>query len=198
MKRNLTLGLFLAISGILTMTRVGAQTRWTVDKAHSGIKFSVTHMLVSEVEGNFKIFEGTLENTKPDFSDAKVSFTVDVNSVNTNNERRDADLKSPNFFDTKKDSVMKFESTGIKVLGNNKYEMTGNLTIKDVTKPIVFQVTYGGTVTTQMGTKAGFKAKATINRFDYNLKWDRALETGGLVVSKDVDITVNVEMNQAK
>jgi polyisoprenoid-binding protein YceI len=198
MKRNFSLLLVMSFVLMCTFSVVSAQTKWTVDKAHTNVKFAVTHMLVSEVEGSFQIFDGTLENTKEDFSDAKVNFTVDVNSVNTNNARRDADLKSENFFNTKVDSVMKFESTGIKVLGNNKYEMTGNLTIKGITKPIVFQVSYGGTVKTQNGAKSGFKARATINRFDYNLKWDRAVETGGLVVSKDVDITINVEMNQAK
>jgi polyisoprenoid-binding protein YceI len=84
----------------------------------------------------------------------------------------------------------------VKPLGNNKYEMTGNLTIRDVTKPVVFQVTHGGVLTTSRGAKAGFKATTTINRFDYNLKWDRATETGGLVVSKEVAITVNVEMDK--
>jgi polyisoprenoid-binding protein YceI len=188
--------LSLVLAGIFNSA--AAQTKWTVDKAHTNVKFAVTHMMVSEVEGNFKVFDGTLENTKPDFSDAKVNFTVDVRTVNTDNERRDNHLKSADFFNAQTDSLMTFSSTGIKVLGNNKYEMSGNLTIRNITRPVVFQVSYGGTIKTQQGAKAGFKARTTINRFDYNLKWDRATETGELVVSKDVDITLNVELNQAK
>jgi polyisoprenoid-binding protein YceI len=121
-----------------------------------------------------------------------------VASVNTDNERRDNHLKSDDFFNAEKFPKMTFVSTGVKSLGNNKYEIAGNLTIRDITKPVVFATTYGGTVATKMGSKAGFKAKTTINRFDYNLKWDAATESGGLVVSKEIEITLNVELNQAK
>lgn len=172
--------------------------KWTIDKAHSNVKFTVTHMVISEVDGSFKNFEGTLEHTKADYSDAKINFTVDVNSVDTDNENRDKHLKSADFFDAEKYPQMKFESTAFKPLGDNKYKLEGNLTIKDVTKPVSFDVTYGGTINTQRGAKAGFKAKATVNRFDYNLKWDRATEAGGLVVSKEVQITINAELNEVK
>jgi polyisoprenoid-binding protein YceI len=173
-------------------------TKWTVDKGHSNVKFVVTHMSVSEVEGSFKIFDGSVENTKADFSDAVVNFTVDVNSVNTDNERRDGHLKSDEFFNAASFPQMKFVSTSMKPVGDKKYQLSGNLTIRDVTKPVVFEVTYGGSLNTGRGVKAGFKAKTTINRFDYNLKWDRAVEAGGLVVAKDVDIVVNLELDQAK
>ena len=172
--------------------------KWALDKAHSNVKFTVTHMVVSEVEGTFKIFDGRMESTKTDYSDAKISFTVDVNSINTDNENRDKHLKSDDFFNAEKFPQMKFESTAFKPLGNNKYKLEGNLTIRDVTKPVSFDVNYGGSINTQRGAKSGFKAKTTINRFDYNLKWDRATETGGLVVSKEVEITVNVELNEVK
>ncbi len=188
----------LAFAAIMMTTALSAsaQTKWTVDKTHSNVKFGITHMVVSEVEGTFKVFDGTLEHTKADFSDAKVNFAIDVASVNTDNERRDGHLKSDDFFNAEKFPKMTFTSTSVKVLGNNKYEMAGNLTIRDITKPVVFQVTHGGVLTTSRGAKAGFKATTTINRFDYNLKWDRATETGGLVVSKDVAITVNVELDK--
>lgn len=175
---------------------VGAQTKWSVDKAHSSVKFSVIHMVVSEVDGNFKMFDGSLEAAKPDFSDAKINFTIDVNSINTDNEKREGHLKSADFFDAATYPQIKFVSTSMKPLGGNKYELKGNLTLKDVTKPVVFQVTYGGTLTTKNGAKAGFKAKTTIDRYDYNLKWNNALEAGGLAVSKEVEITVNVELNK--
>lgn len=195
MKRIYTLAV-IAIAVVANLS-VSAQTKWTVDKSHSNVKFGVTHMVVSELEGTFKVFDGTLEHNKPDFSDAKVNFAIDVASVNTDNERRDGHLKGDDFFNAEKFPKMTFVSTAVKPLGNNKYEMAGNLTIRDVTKPVVFQVSHGGVLTTSRGAKAGFKATTTINRFDYNLKWDRATETGGLVVSKDVNITVNVEMDKA-
>lgn len=171
-------------------------TKWTLDKAHSNVKFAVTHMLVSEMEGSFKLFDGSVENTKPDFSDAKISFTVDVASINTDNEMREKHLKGDDFFNAEKYPQMKFESTSFTPADGNKYKLAGNLTIRDVTKPVVFDVTYGGTITAMGGERIGFKAKTTIDRFDYNLKWNKAVETGGLVVGKDVDITVNVEMKK--
>ena len=174
-----------------------APTKWTIDKTHSNVKFTVTHLVISEVEGYFKIFDGTLEHTKPDFSDAKVNFTVDVNSINTDNENRDKHLKGDDFFSAEKFPQMKFESTSFTSVGNNKYKVAGNLTIRDVTKPVTFDVTYGGTANMGKTVKSGFKAKGTINRFDYGLKWDRATEAGGMVVGKDVEITVNAELNQA-
>lgn len=185
---------FLAIA----LNAEAQSTKWTVDKGHSNVKFTVTHMTVSEVEGSFKIFDGNVEHTKADFSDAKINFSVDVNSVFTDNERRDGHLKGDDFFNAAQFPTMKFVSTAMKPLGNNKYQLSGNLTIRDVTKPVVFDVTYGGTVNTGRGRKSGFKAKTTINRFDYNLKWDRAVEAGGLVVAKDVDIQINVEMDEVK
>ncbi|HYE56332.1 MAG TPA: YceI family protein [Chitinophagaceae bacterium] len=172
-------------------------TKWTLDKGHSNVKFSVTHMVVAETEGYFKIFDGTMEHTKEDFSDAKISFSVDVNSINTDNERRDQHLKSDDFFNAEKFPQMKFESISFQPQGNNKYKLTGNLTIRDVTKPVTFDVTYGGMLTTSRGKTVGFKALSTINRFDFGLKWDRATETGGLVVGKDVEIIVKLEMRQA-
>jgi polyisoprenoid-binding protein YceI len=172
--------------------------KWTLDKGHSNVKFTVTHMIVSEVDGSFRTFEGTVEHTKPDYSDAVVNFLVDVNSVDTDNENRDKHLKSDDFFNAEKFPQMKFQSTSFKPLGGNKYQLNGNLTIRDITKPVVFDVTYGGSINTQRGSKIGFKAKTTVNRFDYNLKWDRATEAGSLVVDKDVLITINCEFNEVK
>lgn len=190
----------VALMAILLVAATGAmaQTKWTVDKLHSNVKFSVQHMVVSEMEGSFKMFDGTMEHSKADFSDAKINFTVDVASVNTDNERRDGHLKADDFFNAEKYPKMTFVSTSVKPAGQGKYKIAGNLTIRDVTKPVVFDVTHGGVLKTQKGSKAGFKARTTINRFDYNLKWDRATETGGLVVGKEVEIVVNVEMDSAQ
>ena len=172
--------------------------KWKVDKSHSNVKFTVTHMVVSEVEGSFKLFDGTMENEKSDLTDAKINFTVDVSSIDTDNERRDGHLKSDDFFNAEKFPSMKFTSTSMTSSGDNKYKLAGDLTIRDVTKPVEFDVSYGGTITANGKTKLGFKAKTSINRFDYNLKWDKATEGGGLVVSKEVGILVNVELDKVK
>ena len=190
--------MLLFVAGSLFANSLSAQTKWKLDKNHSNVRFSVSHMVVSESEGTFKIWEGSVENVKSDFSDAKISFSIDVNSINTDNENRDKHLKSDDFFNAEKFPTIRFESTSMQALGNNKYKLNGNLTIREVTKPVSFDVTYGGSITGQRGTKAGFKATTTINRFDYGLKWDRATETGGLVVGKDVDVTVKVELDQVK
>lgn len=170
--------------------------KWSVDRVHSNVRFSVAHLVVSEVEGKFKMFDGSLEHTKADFSDAKVAFTVDVASIDTDNEMRDKHLKGDDFFNAEQFPAMKFQSTSMKPVGGNKYQLAGNLTIRNVTKPVVFDVTFGGTTNAMGKTKAGFKAKTTINRFDYNLKWSQATEAGGLAVGKDVEIVVNVELNK--
>src|SRR6516164_8408150 len=168
-------------------------TKWTLDKVHSTVLFSVTHLVVSDVEGSFKSFDGSMEAAKPDFSDAVINFTVEVSSVSTDNENRDKHLKSDDFFNVEKFPQMKFISTAFQPQGNNKYKLMGNLTIRDITKPVSFDVTYGGQVNAMGGTHSGFKAKTTINRLDYNLKWDKTTEAGGLVVGHDVDITINID-----
>lgn len=173
-------------------------TRWALDKLHSTVRFSVSHMVVSEAEGTFKLFDGSMEHTKEDFSDAKIVFSIDVNSINTDNEKRDAHLKSDDFFNASKFPQIKFESTSFVPQGDNKYKLTGNLTVRDVTKPVVFDVIYGGTIKTQRGNKCGFKATTSINRLDYNLKWSKTLESGGLMLGHDVAITVKVELDEVK
>ena len=170
--------------------------QWALDKAHSSVKFTVTHMLVTETEGSFRIFDGSMESAKPDLSDASIQFSVDVNSINTNNENRDRHLKSDDFFNAGKYPQMKFVSTAFTPAGENRYRLTGNLTIRDVTKPVTFDVTGSGIVQEKRSTTAGFTATTIINRFDYGLKWDKATETGGVIVSREVTITVNVALKR--
>jgi polyisoprenoid-binding protein YceI len=211
MKKLVLSAALLAASGILftafrksaseTLTTTAPQnfaTKWVLDKSHSNIRFSVTHMVVSEAEGSFKSFDGSFAAEKADFSDAKVNFTIDVNSINTDNENRDKHLKGDDFFNAEKFPQIKFESTAFKPQGGNKYKLEGNLTVRDITKPVTFDVTHGGTIASSRGAKAGFKAKATIDRFEFGLKWNRMTEAGGLAVGKDVEVTVNIELNEAK
>jgi len=176
-----------------------AQTKWNVDAVHSNVKFTVTHLVISEVEGAFKVFSGTINSSTPDFNGASIEFTVDVNSINTDNEMRDKHLKSDDFFNAEKFPKMTFKSTSFKKVSGNKYLLLGTLTIRDITKPVRVDVTYGGTAKDGYGnTKAGFKATTKINRFDYNLKWNTLTEAGGAVVGSDVNIVVNLEFAQAK
>lgn len=211
MKKLVLSAAMLAASGIIftafrksapeTVTASAHQdvaTKWVLDKSHSNIRFTVTHMVVSETEGSFKKFDGTFEAEKADFSDAKVNFTIDVNSISTDNEGRDKHLKGDDFFNAEKFPNITFVSTAFKPVGGNKYKLEGQLTVRDITKPVTFDVTYGGTVAGGRGAKAGFKAKTTIDRFEYGLKWNRITEAGGMTVGKEVDVTVNIELNEAK
>jgi polyisoprenoid-binding protein YceI len=149
---------------------------WALDKAHTNVKFSVSHLVISDVEGTFKTFDGTMEASKADFSDAKISFTAQVNSISTDNEQRDNHLKSDDFFNAAKYPEIKFVSTSFVPLGDNKYKLEGTLTIRDITRQITFDVKYGGTVAAMGGTHVGFKATSKIDRFDYNLKWNKATD----------------------
>ena len=194
MKRLFTLALVALISATSF-----AQTKWNVDNVHSNVKFSVPHLVISEVEGSFKKFTGTIVSAKPDFTDAVVNFTIDVNSINTDNDMRDNHLKGDDFFNAEKYPSMTFRSTSFKKVSGNKYALYGNMTIRDVTKPVKFDVVYGGTAKDGYGNiKAGFKATSAINRFDYNLKWNSLTEAGGATVGKDITLNLKLEFAQAK
>lgn len=181
-----------------------AQTNWAIDKAHSKIGFNVTHMVVSEVEGYFKDYDAKIVSTTDDFSGATVEFTAKAASVFTNNDYRDAHLRGEgnrddDFFGVAKYPEIKFAGTLTKEGG--KYVLKGNLTMRDVTKPVTLDVTYGGRVKTPNqknpnGEKAGFKIKGKINRKDYGLKFSAALQDGNLVVSDEVELDIKIELNK--
>jgi polyisoprenoid-binding protein YceI len=190
---RLLLSLFLAL-GISVASF--AQNAWTLDKSHSGIKFSVRHMVISDVEGSFRDYDVTFKSDKEDFTDAVIEATIQTASIDTDNERRDGHLKSDDFFNAEKYPTITFKSTRFEKTSPMTYKIHGDLTIRDVTKPVTFDAVLGGTQKTQRGAVSGWKATLTINRFDYNLKWDRAIETGGLVVGPDVTITVNAQVRK--
>lgn len=183
---------------VLSLSWVTAMAQWTLDKSHSNVLFTVRHMMVSEVIGYFKEFDVTLASSKADFTDAVIEASVKTASVNTDNESRDKDLKSDNFFSADKFPEMKFKSNKIEKTGANTYKITGDLTIRDVTKEVTFDATLFGTIATGRDTRAGWKATATVNRFDYGLKWNRMIESGGLVVNENVLITLNCEFKKPK
>ena len=191
------IGLLILVG--LVYTGVFSQINWNVDKVHSSVRFSVPHLVISEVEGSFKDFSGSISTTKHDFTDANVNFTIGINSINTDNEMRDGHLKGDDFFNAAEYPNMTFKSTSFKKIAGNKYELTGNLTIRNVSKTVKFDVVYGGTAKDGYGnTKAGFKATTQINRFDYNLKWNALTEAGGATVGKDITIEMRLEFAQAK
>ncbi len=173
-----------------------AQTTWNIDKAHSKIGFSVIHMVVSETEGNFKDFDGKVVSKNADFDGADVDFTAKVASIDTDNENRDKHLKSPDFFDAEKFPDVTFK--GVLSKAGGKYQLKGKLTLKDVTKDVAFDVTYGGSVDTGKGMKAGFKLTGKINRQDYNLKWANKMQDGNAVVSDEVTLNIKIELNKAQ
>lgn len=147
-----------------------AQTTWTVDKAHSKLGFTVTHMMISEVDGTFNSFDAKIVSSKDDFSDAAIELTADINSVDTNNEGRDKHLKSPDFFDAAQFGTLTFKSTSIKKTGEKTYKVAGDLTMHGVTKAVELDATLMGTTAGRDGKKVtGWKVTGTINRIDFKV-----------------------------
>lgn len=173
-----------------------AQTKWNVDKMHSFVNFSVKHLGISFVDGRFDKYEGTFVGTPEDLTKGVFNFTVDMNSVNTSVEMRDNHLKTNDFFNVEKFPTMTFESKSIKKTGKDKYKLEGNLTIRNITKPVTFDLTYGGLLQDdgQGNQKLGFQATTTVNRFDFDVAYDPS----GQAIAKDVKIAVNIEFAKAK
>ena len=185
----------LIAAAFLMSVSAFAQTKWTVDPMHSSVNFEVKHLGISLVDGHFDKYNGTVSASKADLTDAKINFTVNTESVNTKVEARDKHLKTDDFFNAAQYPEMKFSSTSFKKEKGNNYSLAGNLTIRDVTKPVVFKVVYGGTAKDNFGnTKAGFHATTTINRLDYNIKFDPT----GAGVAREVTIELNLEFAQDK
>jgi len=161
----------LIIVFVLLQTSVFAQSSWNADKAHSKLTFTVTHLGISDILGQFKNFDVKVTSSKEDFSDAVFELTADVASIDTEVEKRDTHLKSPDFFDVAKYPSMSFKSTSIKKVDNNKYKLTGNLTLHGVTKPVTMDVWYRGTTTNPMSKAptAGFQLTGTIKRSDFTV-----------------------------
>lgn len=180
---------------LLVTVSVFAQTKWTVDPAHTFVNFSVKHLGISFVNGNFKKFDGSYTAAKADLTDSKINFTADASSINTGVDQRDAHLKSDDFFNVEKFPTLSFISTSLKLVKGNEYVLTGKLTIRDITKDVSFKVIYGGVTKDPWGNnRTGFSATTVINRFDYNVKYDPT----GTAVAKEVALTLNLEFVQAK
>jgi polyisoprenoid-binding protein YceI len=174
-------------------------TLWKIDPTHSEVNFKVKHLVVSTVTGHFDTFSATIETAKEDFSDATISFEADVNSINTKNEQRDGHLKSADFFDANAYPKMSFVSTSLQKISDYELKVTGNLTMRGVTKEIVLDAIYNGSVVGFGGTQvAGFEIRGKLNRFDFGLQWSALTETGGVVVSNEVKLEILAEFNKAQ
>lgn len=166
---------------------------YKLDTAHSDILFKVKHLMITTVTGQFKTFDATFTSDAEDFSDARIQFTAAVDSIETRNEQRDAHLKSDDFFNAEKFPELTFVSTSFEK-NEEGYQLKGHLTIRDITKPITLNVDYMGTVVDPWGqTKTGFEAEGKIKRKEFGLNWDAVTEAGGIVVSDEIKLQLNVQ-----
>ncbi len=189
-----------ALTFVLSASPALAQDTWNVDKAHSEIGFQIRHF-VTKVRGRFTDFAGTIvaNAAKPETS--SVEFTIKATSIDTDNENRDKDLRSSNFFDVEKFAEITFKSSKVKAAGKDRYDVTGTLTMHGVSKEITLPVSFLGSVPTKdrqgrEGAKAGFETAVTLNRKDYEITWNRALDTGGFMLGDDVQVQINLETNK--
>lgn len=181
----------------VAITRAAAPTAWTLDKAHSKVGFKVRHLGITNVNGEFSLYDAQVTLDPADLRTLKVNANVDVSSINTDNERRDGHLKSPDFFDAANHPKMTFVSKGISDVKGMEFKMAGDLTIRGTTKPVVLDVEMVGPIAGPGGKqRVGFTGTTRINRMDYGLKWNNLTEAGGVVVSENVDIVLEIEAIQ--
>lgn len=175
-----------------------AQTAWKLDKAHSQVNFTVSHMVFSEVTGAFSDFEVRFVTSKDDFTDAVIEATIKTASIDTQNERRDNHVRGDDFLNAEKFPEMKFKSTKIEKTGH-VYKIHGMLTIRDITKPVVLDTQFRGAIKDAWGNnRIAFKAVTKVDRFEFGTTWNKALETGGLVAGKEVEVTLLMQFTEPK
>ena len=169
-------------------------TKWSIDPTHSSIGFVVKHMMFTNVRGNFEKYDAKITSNEADFSDATIEFSADIDSINTNNADRDKHLKSADFFDVEKNPKLTFKASSFTQTGDN-YEIAGDLSMHGVTKFVKFPAEFSGMMTDPWGnTKAGLNISGKINRKDWGLNWNSALETGGILVSEDVKLEIELQL----
>lgn len=173
-------------------------TKWVIDPAHSELQFKVKHMMITNINGEFRNFDASVETMDDDFTKGRMNVVIDATSVFTNNTDRDNHLKSPDFFDAEHFQNLEFEGTSIKKLDDENFQLKGMLTIKGVQKPVVLDMEYGGIQKDPWGNeKAGFTLSGKINRKEWGLNWNAALEAGGVLVSEDVKINAEIQLKRA-
>lgn len=170
-------------------------TTYKLDPTHSEVTFKVKHMMITNVTGIFENFEVAMQSSAPDFTDATISFEAAVDSINTKNEQRDNHLRSEDFFAAATFPKIRFTSTEMKKLSDDAYQLTGNITVKDVTRPITFAVEYGGTMTDPYGNiKSGFTLNGKLSRKEFGLNWNAITEAGGVVVGDEIKLMADIQM----
>ena len=169
-------------------------TKWNLDPTHSELTFKIKHLMITNVKGEFRKFNASIESDGLDFGNAKVKADIDAGSIYTNNDDRDAHLQSADFFDTESFPAITFESTQLNKLDDENYQLKGVLTMKGISKEIVLDVEFGGFVKDPYGNeKAGFSVSGKFNRKDWGLNWNAALEAGGVMVSEEVRLNAEVQ-----
>ncbi|MHC2990295.1 hypothetical protein OB13_01330 [Pontibacter sp. HJ8] len=173
-----------------------ANVTWAVDPMHSEVQFKVKHLMITTVTGYFSNYNVVAESEDEQFSGARnIVFTADVNSISTNNEQRDTHLKSPDFFDADNHSEIRFVGKTYENVGGNDFKLHGDLTVRDITKPVTVQVEYGGTVVDPYGqTKAGFTVTGKISRKEFGLTWNAVTEAGSVVVSDEIRLNAEIQL----
>lgn len=175
-----------------TKTKTTKKTKWALDPAHSELMFKVKHMMIAHVKGEFRKFQAEINGE--DFTKSPVHVTIDASSVFTNEETRDMHLKSTDFFDVENYRELSFEGTSVQKTGEDHYKLKGLLTIREITKEVTLDVVFGGVAKDPWGnTKAGFSVEGKINRKDWGLNWNAALESGGILVGDEVTINAEVQ-----
>ncbi|MEJ7736473.1 MAG: YceI family protein [Chitinophagaceae bacterium] len=169
-------------------------TKWELDPTHSEIQFKIKHLMISTVTGQFNQFNGTVETTGHDFTTAKILFSADVSSISTNNEQRDAHLKSGEFFDIENHPRLNFRSDRLEKINDEEYTLSGELTIKGVSKKVSLNVEFGGETVDPWGnTRVGFSIAGKIDRKDFGINFSAVTETGGLLLGDDIKVDANAE-----
>lgn len=187
------------ILSLLCVLTLSAQKKLVLDKNHSKVGFSIRHMMVSEVEGKFNSFALEFkQNNEKDFEDSEIEMTIDVNSVDTDNDYRDKDLRGENFFDAEKFPTIVFKSSSMKKVDDTNYKLDGKLTMKGVTKDFSFMVEHLGTLESTSGLKAGFIATATILRSDFGMEYNSVVGDNAVLLSDKVKIKVNIELSEPR
>jgi polyisoprenoid-binding protein YceI len=184
----------IALAIVVALPVLARADSWKIDPAHTNVEFTVRHMMISNVKGQFQKTSGTIATNGSDPSSAKIDATIDATSIDTRVEKRDAHLKSPAFLDVDKFPTITFKSTKVEAAGPGKWKVTGDLTLHGITKPVVLEVEGSGPPIQVMGnTRAGASATTKIKRSDFGLTWNQALEGGGVMVGDEVAISIDVE-----
>jgi polyisoprenoid-binding protein YceI len=168
---------------------------WQLDTSHSHIQFSVRHMMISRVRGEFEKLSGTIQPNEANPAASNVEIQIEASSINTRDEQRDTHLRSPDFLNVEQYPYLTFKSTGVEQIDSHNAKLHGDLTIRDITRPVTLDVEYQGKSKSPWGTENyGFNAKTKINRKDWGLEWNVALETGGVLVGDEVNIDIELEL----